>query len=133
MSCNCGDCIPRGLICAPRGNSRRVQFSVTEKPSGLPFDLSDAAEIEFIVSQGKTTGGNMGPGGPVIFEKKLTDGDVIIGGGGDLFVVDILPADSVLPNKRLNYYEANVTTDNGEVYTVSAGVYQADETTVGGA
>lgn len=132
VSCNCGGCISRGLICVAMGNSKRVTFVVTDS-QGDPVDLSTAAEIEFIVAEGVIIGGNVHAGGSVIFTKTLTDGDIIISGGGDSFSVDIFPVDSDLPTKRLNYYEANVTTSSGDVYTVSNGVYQADSTIVGGA
>lgn len=131
VNCNCGGCVSRGLICVAKGNSKRVTFVVSDQ-DGDPVDLSSAAEIELIVATGTVIGGQIQSGGTVLFDKNLTDGDIIIGGGGDSFTVDITPVDSVLPVNRLNYYEANVTTAAGEVYTVSAGIYQADATIVGG-
>lgn len=130
VNCNCGGCVSRGLVCIAKGNSKRVTFVVSDQ-DGDPVDLSSATEIEFIVATGTVVGGQIQSGGTVLFGKKLTDGDIIIGGGGDSFTVDVTPLDSVLPTNRLNYYEANVTTAAGAVYTISAGTYQADATIVG--
>lgn len=130
VNCGCGGCISRGVICVPRGNSRRIVFRVSDS-IGDPFDISAADEITFSVYTGKVTSGNVGPGGSFIFEKTLTDGDIVIGGDNASFYVDVAPADSEMPTNRLNYYEANVTTSAGDVYTVSAGIYQSDETAVG--
>ena len=132
VNCNCGGCVSRGLVCVAKGNSKLVTFVVSNQ-DGDPVDLSSADEIEFIVATGITLGGQTQAGGIELFVKRLTDGDIIIGGSGDSFTVDITPLDSVLPVNRLNYYEANVTTAAGDVYTVSAGIYQADATIVGGA
>lgn len=130
LGCNCGSCISHGVICVPKGNSKRIIFNVVDS-SGNPFSISNADEIEFLVYTGITVSGNITPGGTFLFKKTLSDGGIVISGGGDSFYVDVTNTDSVIPVANRNYYEVNVTTDAGNVYTVSAGTYQADFTIVG--
>lgn len=131
--CDCAfrgiSCIHRGSICAPRGDDVRVVFSVFDQDDD-EFDLSGASEIVFIVADGEIVGGNVYPGGSVLIEKRLTDGEVIIAGTDYQFIVDVPNAETaVLPRTRL-YYEVQVTTSAGLKKTVSAGIFRAENTMI---
>jgi len=129
MSCNCGGCISRGLICIPRGNDTSIIFDVHDD-DGDEFDISGATEIIFIVAGGEVTSGNMGPGGAVLIDKRLSDGEITIAGTGYQFSVAILAADTDGFDKQDNYYEAEVTTSTGLKKTVSSGLFISENTMI---
>lgn len=130
MSCNCGGCISRALLCIGGGNDKRFLFSVLDELHD-EVDISGASEIVFSVSDGIMIGGNINAGGTLRFEKKLSDGGVVIAGTGYQFVVDIGPADTALLVKSDNYFDVTITTSGGEVYTIKAGIFRVTQTNAG--
>lgn len=126
----CGECIGRELICIGRNNNKRFFFSVYDQ-DGNEVDLSGASEIVFSVSEGTRIGGNLYSGGTVYFEKKLSDGDVVIAGTGYQFLVDVDPADTLIPANRDSYWDATITNSGGSVYTVKAGIFRITGTNAG--
>ena len=129
MSCNCGGCISRGLICIPRGDDTSILFDVRDD-DGDEFDISGASEIVFIVAGGEVTSGNMGPGGELLIDKRLSDGEIVIAGTGFQFVVEIIAADTINFTSRDNYYEVKVTTSSGLKKTVSSGLFISENTMI---
>lgn len=132
-SCECGvwdcSCIHRGFICAPRGDDSRLIVSVVDS-DGDEFDIIGASEIVFIVADGMIVGGNTYPGGTVLIEKRLSDGEITIAGTGWQYVVDLSDTETAaLPRNNL-YYETQVTTSAGLKKTVSAGIFRAENTMI---
>lgn len=94
------------------------------------FDLTGSSEIVFIVATGEIIGGNMYPGGTVLIEKSLSDGEIVIAGNRYQFVIDVSDTDTAdLPKTKL-YYEMQVTTSGGLKKTVSAGIFNAENTMI---
>ena len=129
MSCNCGSCVSRGFICVPRGDDMSILFSVRDDDDD-EFDISGASEITFIVAAGVWIGGSITPGGAVLLEKRLTDGEITIAGTGFQFVVDIDGADTADFTQTNNYYEVRVETSGGNAKTVSAGLFKSENTMI---
>lgn len=132
-SCECGvwncGCIERGYICVPRGDDSRIIFSVRDT-DGDEFDVAGADEIVFIVADGEIIGGNTYPGGTVLIEKRLSDGEILIAGTGWQYVVDLSDTETAaLPRTNL-YYETQVTNSAGLKKTVSAGIFKAENTMI---
>lgn len=123
MICECEDtgCIKLGSICAPQGDDIRVIFSIFDT-DGDEYDISGATEIVFMVA------GELG--GPVHFVKRMSAGEIGISTNGYQFWVDVTDTDSVLPIRKVNYYEVQVTTSAGLKKTVSAGSYIATKTAI---
>lgn len=123
MTCGCGpdDCVARGYICAPQGDDVSVLFSVLDQ-DGDEFDISGAAEIVFAVADER--------GGTVRFVKTMTDGDVVLSTNGYQFRIYLTNEDTIVPVKKVNYYEVRITNDEGEHKTVSAGAYIATRTII---
>lgn len=130
MSCGCNGCIPRQTLCMGRGNSKRFLFSVLDS-DGDEFDVSSAAAIEFVISDGVWLSGNLGAGGIRRVVKSLTAGGVTIAGTGYQFAVDVTPADTGLLVNENNYWDVTVTNSAGGVYTVSAGIFRVIDTSLG--
>lgn len=130
MSCNCGQCISRQLLCIGSGNDKSFLFSVMDENDD-EVDISAASEIVFSVSDGVIVGGNLNAGGTVRFEKKLTDGDVIIAGSGYQFIVAVDASDTSQLVQLNNYWDVTVTLAGGEVYTVKAGIFRVTKTNAG--
>jgi hypothetical protein len=130
MSCNCGGCISRQLLCIGLNNNKSFLFSVLDE-NGDEVDISAASEILFTVSDGVIIGSNLEAGGTVRFEKRLSDGDIIVAGTGYQFMVDITPADTELPVKSDSYWDVTVTTSSGNTYTVKAGIFRVTKTNAG--
>ena len=129
MSCNCGGCVSRGDICVPRGDDTTVIFRVYDS-NGDEFDISGATEIVFIVAEGAVIGGNIGPGGSVLIEKRLTLTDITIAGTLFQFTVKIDAADTADFVMTRNYYEAQVTTSSGLKKTVASGIFTSENTMI---
>lgn len=130
MSCNCGGCISRQLLCIGLNNNKSFLFSVLDE-NGDEVDISTASEILFAVSDGVIVGSNLEAGGALRFEKRLTDGDIIIAGTGYQFIVDVSAADTLLPVKSDNYWDVTVTTSSGLAYTIKAGIFRVIKTNAG--
>lgn len=130
MTCNCGGCIDRQLLCIGKGNSKTFVFSVLDQ-DGDEVDISSDSEIVFLVSEGVSVAGNILPGGSVLIEKRLSDGDVLIAGTGYQFVVNLSPSDTADIMKVDNYYDATLHTSSGDVYTVKAGKFRVTPTSAG--
>lgn len=129
VNCSCGGCISRGAICVPRGDDRRVIFSVKDS-DGDEYDISGASEIVFIIAEGLNMSGNVYPGGSVIVEKRLTTGGIVLAGTGYQFVVLLDTVDTAdLPAMRM-YYEARITSAGGEQYTISNGLFLSQDTMI---
>lgn len=129
MSCNCGGCVSRSTICVARGDDTSLIFSVYDD-DGDEFDISGAIEIVFIVASGVTIGGNIGPGGAVLIEKRLSDGDIIIAGSGFQFAIAIAGADTEDFTNTNSYYELRLTTSTGLNKTISAGLFISQNTMI---
>lgn len=119
--CHCQGCISPGAICGPKGDDVYVVFSVFDT-DGDEFDLTGAEEIVFLVADSKM--------GVVRFIKKMSEGDVQIGGSLYQFMVTITDDDTASLVKVTNYYEVQVTTSTGLKKTVSAGVFKATDTMI---
>lgn len=120
-NCNCGGCISPGSICGPRGDDVSVIFSVFDT-DGDEFDLTGATEIVFLVADEQL--------GNIRFVKRLTEGDIQIGGTLYQFMVTITDDDTSSLVRVNNYYEVQVTTSSGLKKTVSAGVFKAPDTMI---
>lgn len=106
-----------------------ILFSVRDDDDD-EFDISGASEITFIVAAGVWIGGNITPGGTVLVEKRLTDGEITIAGTGFQFVVDIESADTADFTQTNNYYEVRVEASGGNAKTVSAGLFKSENTMI---
>ena len=129
MSCGCGGCITRGGICVPRGDDTTVIFSVYDSDDSQ-YDISGATEIVFIVAEGVVVGGNIGPGGAVLIEKRLSLDEIVIAGTLFQFTVAIDAADTTGFAISRNYYEVQVTTSSGLKKTVANGVFTSQNTMI---
>lgn len=129
MSCGCGGCVTRGEICVARGDDTTVIFSVYDSEDA-PYDISGATEIVFIVAEGIVVGGNIGPGGAVLIEKRLSLGEIVIAGTLFQFTVAIDAADTTGFAISRNYYEVQVTTSSGLKKTVANGVFTSQNTMI---
>lgn len=129
MSCGCGGCVTRGGICVPRGDDTTVIFSVYDSDDSQ-YDISGATEIVFIVAEGVVVGGNIGPGGAVLIEKRLSLGEIVIAGTLFQFTVAIDAADTTGFAISRNYYEVQVTTSSGLKKTVANGVFTSQNTMI---
>ena len=129
MSCSCGGCVSRSSICVARGDDTSLVVSVYDD-DGDEFDISGAIEIAFIVATGVTISGNIGPGGTVLIEKRLSDGGVVIAGSGFQFTIAIAGADTEDFTSTNNYYELRVTTSTGLNKTISAGLFKSQNTMI---
>ena len=123
MACGCdvNACVKPGSVCAPSGDDSAILFSVYDM-DGDEFDLNGATEIVFAVADYA--------GGAVRFVKRLTDDEIVISTNGYQFIVYIDSEDSVMPVRKSNYYEVQVTTSDGLKRTVSAGSYIATPTII---
>lgn len=130
MSCNCGGCISRQLLCIGLNNNKSFLFSVLDE-NGDEVDISAASEILFTVSDGVIIGSNLEAGGTVRIEKRLTDGDIVVAGTGYQFIVDVSAADTLLPVNSDNYWDVTVTTSSGLAYTIKAGIFRVIKTNAG--
>ncbi len=119
--CSCQGCISPGSICGPRGDDVSVIFSVFDT-DGDEFDLTGATEIVFLVADEHL--------GNIRFVKRLTEGDIQIGGTLYQFMVTITDEDTASLVRSSNYYEVQVTTSSELKKTVSAGVFKSPETMI---
>ena len=129
MSCGCGGCVTGGGICVPRGDDTTVIFYVYDSDDSQ-YDISGATEIVFIVAEGVVVGGNIGPGGAVLIEKRLSLGEIVIAGTLFQFTVAIDAADTTGFAISRNYYEVQVTTSSGLKKTVANGVFTSQNTMI---
>lgn len=122
MTCGIGSgCIQSGDICVPRGDDVSVIFSVYDE-DGDEFDLKGAQEIVFAVGDAV--------GGPVRFVKRMSLGEITIGGSMYQFMVAVTGADTDTLYLKNSYYEVRVTTSTGLNKTVSAGVFKSERTLI---
>ena len=123
MNCGCDEsaCIKLGYICAPQGDDLRVLVSVYDL-DGDEYDLTGAQEIVFAVADDRL--------GTVRLVKTLSEDDIAISTNGYQFVVYLTEDDTILPVKRVNYYEVRVTNAEGDHKTVAAGNYTATRTII---
>lgn len=130
MTCSCGGCISRTVLCIGSGNDKRFLFSVFDDNND-EVDISASSEIVFSVSDGQLIAGNMNAGGIIRIEKRLSTGEVVLAGTGYQFLVNISPSDTELLMGLDNYFDATVTTSGGESYTVKAGLFRVTKTNAG--
>lgn len=133
LKCDCCNrgitCIHRGFICAPRGDDVTVLFSVFDQDKD-EFDISGASEIVFIVADGQVVGGNVYPGGSILIEKRLTTGGIVLAGTDYQFLVNITDEETDALTKVKLYYEVQLTTSAGLKKTISAGIFNSDNTMI---
>jgi len=100
------------------------------KQSIIVGHLHRASHHPEITADGEVISGNMGPGGSILVEKRMSDGEISIAGTLYEFAVTFTSADTEsLPRTNL-YYEARVTTSAGLNKTVSAGLFKAENTMI---
>lgn len=123
-------CVPRGFICAPRGDDAKIVFDVYDE-DGDEYDLTGATQIAFVVAAGRDFGGYvMHSGFPVHIVKRLTTGGVTILPSLYQFEVNLSSAETgALPVAHL-YYEARVTNSSGKSRTVSLGNFHSTPTMI---
>lgn len=119
--CGMDTCVNSPKLCVPQHDTRQIVIDFIDS-AGVPYDVSTASEIEFIISRRVTSN-------PIITKTK--SGGTITLTNNTQARLDLSSAETGGLQKGSNYYECRVSAADGSIATVLAGPFVVQDTRIG--